>query len=219
MGLGGDALSGPGRQDHPGLEHDSPKERMVRVCVRVPACVCVCDCVCVCACVCAYVLAGKPPQMTELEHLKRLEGADVRQGAPRPTPIAGTTRGPRGLGAFRGLPSAQGLTVSTARMARGRGLSSPPAKWASGRPGGEGAASAGALRRRVPESLIGRARPQPRSRGAGRRKRPCRMEIDLARRRLSRRCGSPGVWLLAPDCPFLVQVLQPSGFCALKIRV
>ncbi|XP_065758157.1 myosin IC heavy chain-like [Muntiacus reevesi] len=143
--------------------------------------------------------------MTELEHLKRLEGADVRQGAPPPPPSRGP-RGGRGASAPSGRGRAQGLTVRTARVARGRGLSSPPAKGASGRPGGEGAAPAGALRRRVPESLIGRGRPQPRSRGTGRGKRPCRMEIDLARRRLSRRCGFPGVWLLAPDCPLLMQV-------------
>lgn len=148
--------------------------------------------------------ADNHPQTTELQHLKRLEGADVRQGAPPPTPSLGPGRG-RGASAPSGRGRARRDTVRTARVARGRGLrgpgglSSPPAGRASGRPGGEGVAPGGALRRRVPEPLMGRARPQPRSRGAGRRKRPCRMEIDLARRRLSRRCGSPVVWLLAPD--------------------
>lgn len=138
----------------------------------------------------------------------------------RPPPHRGDHAGPRGLCAFRARPRALGRTVRTPRVARGRGLrgsgglSSPPVERAGERAGGESAAPGGALSRRVPESLMGRARPQPRSDGAGRRKPPCRMEIDLARRRLSRRCGSPGVRLLAPDA-----LSWCRCFCALKIQV
>lgn len=59
----------------------------------------------------------------------------------RPPPHRGDHAGPRGLGAFRARPLAQGRTVRTARVARGRGLrrsgglSSPPAERASGRGG------------------------------------------------------------------------------------
>lgn len=129
------------------------------------------------------------------------------------------SRGPRGgLGAFRARPRAQGLTVGSARLARGRGLSSPPAKRASGRPGGEGAAPAGALRRRVPESLIGRAAAAPEPRG--RAKETALTDGDRSRSETAESAlRFPGGLAPRAGCPFLVQVLQPSGFCALKIRV
>ncbi|XP_025118678.1 translation initiation factor IF-2 [Bubalus bubalis] len=126
----------------------------------------------------------------------------------RPPPHRGDQAGAAGPRRLQGAAARAG--THRAHRPRGEGTRAAGARRAvltpcgagdraSGRPGGEGAAPGGALRRRVPEPLMGRARPQPRSRGTGRRKRPCRMEIDLARRRLSRRCGSPVVWLLAPD--------------------